>query len=135
MDNSFKGIRRHHTEIITQKNEHGTVLHHPYIKDIQMDAKHYNELIELSQKIYDQATESLSNYLSTKYCGVGNDTMEQQLEDYLFITEETSAYFFGNALALLTPESQEKEIETFVSNLRRVIKHAQQKAGGDIKPS
>lgn len=100
-----------------------------------MDAKHCNELIELSQKIYDQSAESLSNYLSTKYCGVGNDTMEQQLEDYLFIAEETSAYFFGNALALLAPESQEKEIETFVSNLRRVIIHAQQKAGGNIKPS
>ena len=100
-----------------------------------MDAKHYNELIELSQKIYDQATETLSNYLSAKYCGIGNDTTEQQLEDYLSITEETSAYFLGNALALLAPESQEKEIETFVSNLRRVIRQAQQKADTDIKPS
>ena len=43
-----------------------------------MNAEHYNELIELSQKIYDGATEKLTNYLSTKYCAVGNDTMEQQ---------------------------------------------------------
>ncbi len=103
--------------------------------EVSMDAKHYNELIELSQEIYDQATEKLTNYLSAKYCAVGNDTAEQQMEDYLFITEETSAFFLGNALALLAPESQDMEIETFVSNLRRVIKHAQQKAGGDIKPS
>ena len=63
-----------------------------------MDAKHYNELIELSQKIYDQSTETVTNYLSNKYCAVGNDTSEAQLEDYLFIAEETSAYFLGNAL-------------------------------------
>ena len=41
--------------------------------------------------------------------------------NYLFVTEETSAYFLGYALALLAPESQEAEIETFVRNLRRVI--------------
>lgn len=100
-----------------------------------MDAKHYNELIGLSQEIYDQATEKLSNYLAAKYCAVDNSTAEQQLEDYLFITEETSAYFLGNALALLDAETQEAEIKTFTGNLRRIIKYAQQKAGGDIKPS
>ncbi len=100
-----------------------------------MDAKHYNELTELSQEIYDQATEKLTNYLSAKYCAVGNDTMEQQMEDYLFITEETSAFFLGNALALLEPESREAEIETFVSNLRRVITHQVNKAASDLPPS
>ena len=99
-----------------------------------MDAKHYNELIDLSQGIYDQATEKLTNYLSAKYCAVGNETMEQQMEDYLFVTEETSAYFLGNALALLDADTQEAEIKTFTDNLRRVIKFAQQKAGSD-KPS
>ena len=82
---------------------------------------HHNELIELSQAIYDEATDKLTNYCAQKYCGVGNDTMEQQLQDYLFVAEETSAYFLGNALALLTPSSQEKEIERFTKNLRRVI--------------
>ena len=96
-----------------------------------MDANHYNELINLSQEIYDQATEKLTNYLSARYCAVGNDTMEQQMEDYLFITEETSAFFLGNALALLTPDSQEEAIQTFVSNLRRVIKHQMNNAGRD----
>ena len=93
-----------------------------------MNAEHYNELIELSQKIHDGATEKLTNYLSAKYCAIGNDTMDQQMEDYLFVTVETSAYFLGNALALLTPDSQEKEIQTFTENLRRGIKYAQQKA-------
>lgn len=86
-----------------------------------MDAKHYNELIELSQEIYDQATEKLTNYLSAKYCAVGNNTSDQQMEDYLFITEETSAFLLGNALTLLAPDSQEREIELFIKNLRRVI--------------
>lgn len=97
-----------------------------------MDINHYNELITLSQEIYDLATEKLTNYLSAKYCAVSNDTMEQQMEDYLFITEETSAFFLGNALALLAPESQEKEIEIFISNVRRVITHQMNKAGGII---
>ncbi len=57
------------------------------------------------------------------------------MEDYLFVTVETSAYFLGNALALLDTDSQEKEIRTFTENLRRVIKYAQQKAGNDIQPS
>ncbi len=84
---------------------------------------HHNELIELSQKIYDQATDSLTNYCTNKYCDVGNDTMEQQLQDYLFVAEEVSAFFLGNALALLSPDSQEAEIKTFCDNLRRVINH------------
>ena len=100
-----------------------------------MDPFHFNELIDLSQKIYDHATETLTNYLTAKYCAVGNNTTEQQLEDYLFITEETSAYFLGNALALLDADTQEAEIRTFADNLRRVIKYAQQKAGGNSKPN
>ncbi len=99
-----------------------------------MNADHYNDLITLSQEIYDQATEKLTNYLSARYCAVGNDTMEQQMEDYLFITEETSAYFLGNALALLDPDTQEAEIKTFTDNLRRIIAHQMKKAGGDNPP-
>lgn len=96
-----------------------------------MDGKHYNELIDLSQKIYEDATDSVTNYCAQKYCGVGNDTTEQQMEDYLFIAKETSVFLFGNALALLTPESQEEEIESFVTDLRRVIAVAQKNAGID----
>ncbi len=88
---------------------------------------HHNELIALSQAIYEDATDKLTNYCAQKYCGVSNDTMEQQLQDYLFVAEETSAFFFGNALALLTPESQEREIALFIQNLRRVISHVGQK--------
>ena len=56
------------------------------------------------------------------------------MEDYLFVTSETSAYLLGNAMALLDADSQEAEIKSFTDNLRRVIRHAQQKAGGH-KPS
>lgn len=100
-----------------------------------MDKQHYNELVLLSQEIYDQATDKLTNFCAAKYCGVGNDTTEQQLEDYLFVAEETSAYLLGNALALLAPDSQEDEIKSFVEDLRRVIAHAVKKLGSDHLPS
>ncbi len=100
-----------------------------------MNIEHYNELVELSQKIYDQATEKLTDYISAKYCAVGNDTTEQQLEDYLFVMEETSAFLLGNALALLDKNIQEEEISRFSDNLRRVIRYAQQKAGGNSRPN
>ena len=99
-----------------------------------MDGNHYNELIGLSQGIYDQATEKLTNYLSAKNCAVGNDTAEEQLEDYLFVAEETSAFLLGNALALLDSASQEDEIRKFTENLRRVIRYAQQQADGNHRP-
>ena len=100
-----------------------------------MDKKHYNELVLLSQEIYDQASDKLTNYCANKYCGVGNDTTEQQLEDYLFVAEETSAYLLGNALAILDPSSQEAEIKSFVDDLRRVMAYAAKKLGSDQKPS
>ncbi len=98
-----------------------------------MDKKHYNELALLSQEIYDQASDRLTNYCAGKYCGVGNDTTENQLEDYLFVAEETSVYLLGNALALLDPSSQEAEIKTFVENLRRMIDFAQKKIESEQK--
>ena len=100
-----------------------------------MDKQHYNELVLLSQEIYDQATDKLTNYCANKYCGISNDTTENQLEEYLFVAEETSAYLLGNALALLSPDSQEEEIKTFTDNLRRVAAYAQKKLGDDQKPS
>ena len=96
-----------------------------------MDTNHYSELIDLSQSIYDQAAENLTNYLSAKYCAIGNDTADQQLEDYLFVAEETSAFLLGNALALLDADTQEDEIVKFTENVRRVIRYAQQQAGGN----
>ncbi len=100
-----------------------------------MDKQHYNELVLLSHEIYDQATDRLTNYCASKYCGVGNDTTESQLEDYLFVAEETSAYLLGNDLALLESDAQEAEIKSFVEDLRRVISYAQKKLGSDQKPN
>ncbi len=98
-----------------------------------MDKQHYNELVLLSQEIYDQVTDKLTNYCASKYCAISNDTTENQLEDYLFVAEETSTYLLGNALALLSPDSQEEEIKTFTENLRRVMIYAQKKLGSDEK--
>ena len=99
-----------------------------------MNADHYNELVALSREIYDQAAEKLTNYLSARYCAVGNDTADQQLEDYLLVTEQTAAFFLGNALALLDAGTREAEIRTFTENLRRIIRYAQQNAGSDTRP-
>ena len=52
-----------------------------------MDVNHFNELIEVTQKICDNANDQIANYCAQKYCAVENDTMEQQLRDYLFIAE------------------------------------------------
>ena len=100
-----------------------------------MDVNHFNELIEVTQKICDNANDQIANYCAQKYCTVESDSTEQQLRDYLFIAEEAAAYILGNALALLNADSQEKEIQTFNENLRRVITFAQQKANSDIRPS
>ena len=100
-----------------------------------MDTMHFNELIEVSQRICDHANDQIANYCAQKYCAVENDSTEQQLRDYLFVAKESSAFILGNALALLTPDSQEKEIQTFTENLRKVIKYAQKKANMDTKPN
>ena len=100
-----------------------------------MNSEHYNELIDLRQKICEYAADTLTNYCAAKYCGVGNDTAEQQMEDHLIVAEEVSAYLLGNMLTMLTKESQEDEIKLFEENLRRVIAHQTKKAGGDIPPS
>ncbi len=100
-----------------------------------MDVQHFNELVEISQEICNHASDKIANYCAAKYCAVGNDTTEQQLRDYLFIAEETSAFILGNALALLMPDSREKEIETFLANLRKVIAFQADRSGGSIPPS
>ena len=100
-----------------------------------MDANHYNELIDLCQKIVDQANDSITNYVSAKYCGIGGESTREQLEDYLFIVDEVSAYLLGNAYALLMPESQEDALKTFNENVKRVISVQMKKAGGSNPPS
>ena len=99
-----------------------------------MDVKHFNELIEVSQKICDHANDQIASYCEQEYAAAETDTTEQQLRDYLFVAEQTSAFILGNALALLNPDTQEKEIRTFTENLRKVIRFAQQNAGGNAVP-
>ena len=74
-------------------------------------------------------------YLEKTYGSVPKNTMAQQMEDYLFLAEESTGYVLGNALALVDPESMELEIQTFENSLRRVVAVARKKAGGDIPPS
>ena len=100
-----------------------------------MDKEHYNELIVLSQQMYDRATDQMTDYFDRKYGDAPDDAARTQLEDYLFVAEETSAYLLGNALALLSADSQEAEIRTFVENLHGVIEFAVKQRGDGQKPS
>ncbi len=99
-----------------------------------MDKRRYNELILLSQRIHEYGNQQLKEYLEKAYAGAGPDSMGDQLEDWLFVAEETGAYFLGNAIAMLEPESQEAEIRTFEENLRRVISFAGKKQAGEEPP-
>ena len=99
-----------------------------------MDKKRYNELILLSQRIHEYANEQLRAYLEKTYADAGADSMGEQLNDWLFVAEETGAYTLGNALAMLEPASQEAEIQTFVENLRKVMSYAAKKQDGGETP-
>lgn len=99
-----------------------------------MDKKRYNELILLSQRIHEYANQQLKEYLEKTYAKAGADSMGDQLEDWLFVAEETSAYSLGNVLAMLEPDSREAEIRTFEENLRKVMDYAEHKQGGEETP-
>lgn len=100
-----------------------------------MDKKHYNELIILSQDIHDLINNKLKTYFEKKYASAAEKSMSQQLEDWLFVAEETGAYLLGNVIALLDPESQESEIQIFENNLRRVVSYVNSKQEDGPKPS
>ena len=99
-----------------------------------MDKKRYNELILLSQRIHEYGNQQLKEYLERAYADASEESMSKQLEDWLFVAEETSAYSLGNAIAMLEPESQEIEIRTFEENLRRIISFAGKKQAGEDTP-
>lgn len=95
-----------------------------------MDSRHRGELILLSREICESAADRIARYCAERYCGVDSGTAERQTEDCLFVSEETSLYLLGNALALLDGETREAEIRTFTEHLRRAVRYAQDKADG-----
>lgn len=99
-----------------------------------MNKEHYGELVALSQEIYNDINQKLIAYLDKTYGSVPENTMAQQMEDYLFVAEESTGYVLGNALALVDADSVELEINTFENNLRRIVAAAQKKAGGEMIP-
>ena len=92
-----------------------------------MDNKRKNELILLSQRICDSANEMLKEYLEKTYAEAGPETMGDQLEDWLYVAEESCAYMLGNAVAMLDPEVRDTEITGFEKYLRQVIRKAEEK--------
>ena len=99
-----------------------------------MDVKRKNALILIAQKINDNANDLLREYLESTYAEAGPESMNDQLEDWLYLAEEASAYLLGNAVAMLEPECQEAEIRGFENYLYRVISYAGKKQAGEIPP-
>ena len=99
-----------------------------------MDKKRQNELIVIAQRVHDYADQQLKEYLEKTYVSAGSDSMGDQLEDWLFLAEETSAYMLGNAVAMLAPEYRDPEIHGFEKYLRKVIAYAEKKQAGDETP-
>ena len=99
-----------------------------------MDKERYNELILLSEQIHEENNKMLMDYFSRKYAQSGEETMNQQLEDWLFVAEETSGYMLGNVIALLAEDSREDAIREFEQNLRRIIAYVVQKQKGQGTP-
>lgn len=97
-----------------------------------MDAKRKNALILIAQQINDNANQLLREYLEKTYTEAGPQTMNDQLEDWLYLAEESSAYLLGNVVAMLEPECQEAEIKGFETYLRQVISYAGKKQAGEI---
>lgn len=93
-----------------------------------MTRQHANELTVISQKICDYSTQKFTEYCVKKYTANNEDAMEDQLEDLLYVAQETSVYLLGNALALLEPDERKKEIRGFTENLQKVISYAVDKA-------
>ena len=100
-----------------------------------MNKEHYNELILLSEEIHNLTNEKLKAYFEKTYATADEGSMSQQLEDWLFVAEETSAFLLGNVVGLLDADSQEVEIKTFEGNLRRVINLVASKQESGLKPS
>lgn len=95
----------------------------------------YLSYVEIIAEIPYFSNQKLIDYLNKTYGSVPENTMAQQMEDYIFVAEESMGYVLGNALALVDPDSLELEISTFEDQLCRIVDVARKKAGSDIPPS
>lgn len=99
-----------------------------------MDAKRRNELIRIAEKTVSYGDQQLREYLEKNYAGAGPESAEDQLEDWLFLAEETCAYMLGNAVAMLDKDCRDAEIQGFEKYLRKVIDFADRKQAEGEKP-
>lgn len=85
-----------------------------------IDKKHIQELEKVAAEIYDLAAEKISAYINETYGNNTDDTEVQQLQDFLIIADEVSAYLMGNAMALAEPEFDEGNIAELNSHIAQV---------------
>ena len=79
-----------------------------------MDNKRRNELILLSQRICDSANGMLKEYLEKTYAEAGLETMGDQLDDWLYVAEESCAYMLGNATrSIVAPRPWGRRVARF----------------------
>ena len=88
-----------------------------------MDKKHSDELLALARNIYESGAKVLDDYIETTYGDVTDDTVGQQMEDFMVVSTEVSACVLGNAFVFLKPEERDKKLVEFMNRVRTIIEY------------
>lgn len=88
-----------------------------------IDKKHIQELEKVAEEIYDFAANKISVYINETYGNNPDDTEIQQLQDFLIIADEVSAYVMGNAMALTDPKHDEGNISELVAHIEQIANY------------
>ncbi len=90
--------------------------------------KHQQELDELVSRIYDAAADMMTDYCEKTYGSSSENTIEQQLDDYINVAQRASSYLLGNALAMIDPEQDEELIKESVNRIQAVAEYVRARA-------
>jgi hypothetical protein len=89
----------------------------------RMDKKHGEELLALARRIYEAGEKELDDYIEKTYGVVTEDTVEQQMEDFMVVSTEVSACLLGNAFVFLKPEERDKKLVEYMNRVRTIIEY------------
>ena len=85
-----------------------------------IEGKHIQELEKVAAEIYDLAANKISTYINKTYGNNPDNTEIQQLQDFLIIADEVSAYLMGNAMALTDSKHDERNLSELVAHIKQV---------------
>lgn len=90
--------------------------------------KHQQELDELVSRIYEAAADMITDYCEKTYGSDPENTLEQQLDDYINVAQRASSYLLGNALALIDPDQDGELIKESVDRIQAVADYVRAQA-------